>query len=102
MANEIARGLRKRETVDERILWRELRKQRLQGYHFRRQAPLEGYVVDFAGLAHRVVIEVDGIQHDTPEHQASDATRDAHLRATGVGKRCSGSPTAMCAKIATE
>ena len=83
MANEFARQLRKRETVDERNLWRELRALRLQGYHFRRQAPLEGFVVDFACLAHRLVIEVDGIGHDTPDQRAADTARDAHLRWRG-------------------
>ena len=83
MANQIARRLRKTETIAEKRLWRELRKLRAQGYHFRRQAPIDNFIVDFACLSHRVVIEVDGIQHDTAEGQNRDASRDAHLRWQG-------------------
>jgi very-short-patch-repair endonuclease len=48
MANQTARRLRKNETIAEKQLWRELRQLRAQGYHFRRQHPIEGYIVDFA------------------------------------------------------
>ena len=63
MANEMARTLRKNETIAERRLWKELRQLRTQGYHFRRQCPIEGFIVDFACLSHRVIIEVDGYQY---------------------------------------
>ncbi len=79
MANQIARHLGKTETIAEKRLWKELRKLRPQGYHFRRQAPIDSYIVDFACLSHRVIIEVDGIQHDTAESRRKDAARDAHL-----------------------
>jgi Protein of unknown function (DUF559) len=46
MADAGARHLRKHQTVAEKRLWRELRKLRQQGYHFRRQAPIESYIVD--------------------------------------------------------
>ena len=83
MANQIARALRKRPTLAEAKLWRELRQLRRQGYHFRRQAPLEDYIVDFVCFGQRLVIEVDGIQHDTADGRAADAARDAKLRANG-------------------
>ena len=57
----------------------ELRKLRHHGYHFRRQAPISNYIVDFACLAQKVIIEVDGIQHDEPEARMADAARDADL-----------------------
>jgi len=79
MANARARHLRKHQTVAETRLWRELRKLRWQGYHFRRQAPIENYIVDFACLSQRVIIEVDGVQHGTPLARATDAARDADL-----------------------
>ena len=66
MANAIERHLRKHQTVAETRLWRELRKLRLQGYHFRRQAPIARYIVDFACLSQRVIVELDGAQHDPP------------------------------------
>ena len=83
MANQMARHLRKNETIAEKILWRELRKLRRQGYHFRRQAPIDGFIVDFACLSHRVIIEVDGIQHDTIVGRTKDAARDAKLHWQG-------------------
>ncbi len=64
MANNVARHLRKNPTIAETVLWKELRQLRREGYHFRRQAPIDEFIVDFACLAHRIVIEVDGVQHD--------------------------------------
>ena len=83
MANLVARHLRKNETVAEKQLWNELRHLRAQGFHFRRQAPIERFIVDFACLAHRIVIEVDGIQHDSIDGRSKDAARDAHLHWLG-------------------
>src|ERR1700704_5323224 len=79
MANQIARHLRKHQTVAETKLWRELRELRHQGYHFRRQVPLAGYIVDFACLSQKVIIELDGAQHDEPKARIADAARDADL-----------------------
>jgi len=83
MANQRARQLRKNETIAERLLWQELRKLRAQGYHFRRQCPIDGYIVDFACLAQRLIIEVDGFQHFEGEVMKADLSRDAHLRWQG-------------------
>ena len=78
-----ARVLRKRPTIAERKLWRQLRDFRHRGYHFRRQAPLEGFIVDFACLSQRLVIEVDGYQHTLPREMNRDSERDAQLRWKG-------------------
>ena len=83
MANELARHLRKNQTIAETRLWKELRKLKSQGYHFRRQCPIEGFIVDFACLSHRVIIEVDGFQHFEPLGLEADAKRDAHLQWQG-------------------
>jgi len=79
MANEIARRLRRNLTIDEAKLWAELRLLREHGAHFRRQAPIGKYIVDFACFTRRLVIEVDGIQHDTSKGKSIDAVRDAFL-----------------------
>jgi very-short-patch-repair endonuclease len=79
MANARARQLRQRPAIGETRLCKELRQLRRQGYHFRRQAPIDRYIVDFACLAQRVVIEVDGVQHQEPEALAADGARDADL-----------------------
>ncbi len=69
-------------TGEERILWRRLRGNRLDGFHFRRQQPIAGFVVDFycnpAGLA----VEIDGAQHH--ENAQYDRERDAALARRGV------------------
>jgi len=59
-----ARQLRKDSTEAERALWRVLRSRELGGYKFRRQQPLGSFIVDFVCLEARLVVEVDGGQHD--------------------------------------
>lgn len=61
----------------ERRLWERLRAKRI-GVKFRRQHPIGPYIVDFACIRARLVVEVDGETHD----QAYDQRRDAWL-ATG-------------------
>ena len=80
MTATTARRLRRNETDCERRLWQALRDRRLQGFKFRRQHPIEGYVVDFACTRHHLVVEADDGQHaDNP----ADARRTAALRAYG-------------------
>src|SRR5437763_5024895 len=80
MANEIARRLRKQMTPQEVKLWVHLREWRERGFHFRRQAPLERYIVDFVCLRHRLIVELDGGQHNFDVHMQRDAKRDDQLR----------------------
>ncbi len=79
MANARARQLRQHPTIGEMLLWKELRELRRQGYHFRRQVPIDKYIVDFACFSQRLIIEVDGAQHLEPNAMAADAARDADL-----------------------
>jgi very-short-patch-repair endonuclease len=58
-----ARVLRVNSTDAERRLWYYLRDRRLSGYRFRRQVPLGRYVVDFACIRARLIVELDGGQH---------------------------------------
>ena len=83
MANENARALRKRMTPQEVKLWVRLRELRQQGYHFRRQAPRAGAIVDFVCLRHQLVVEVDGGQHGFDAHARRDADRDRRLAGRG-------------------
>lgn len=75
-----ARAHRTRPTRAEAILWRALRKGQLDGCHFRQQAPLFGYIVDFYCARRQLVVEVDGPYHFTPEQRDRDDERDARLR----------------------
>jgi very-short-patch-repair endonuclease len=54
-----ARDLRKNSTDAERQLWYYLRANRL-GFKFKRQVPIGAYIVDFACLEKRLIIELDG------------------------------------------
>jgi very-short-patch-repair endonuclease len=70
-----ARDLRRRMTPAERILWNELRANRLAGLSFRRQHPLGPFVVDFACPTRKLIVEVDGDVHlDRVEQDAARTT----------------------------
>ncbi len=80
MSTGVARKLRRRATDAETRVWRLLRS-RQAGAKFRRQQPIEGYVVDFVSFEHRLVIEIDGGQHgDADEYEE---TRTRCLEANG-------------------
>lgn len=70
-------------TPEEARLWVQLRGWRAKDWHFRRQVPLGGFIVDFACLTRRLVIEVDGLQHRELTHLQRDAVRDATLAEMG-------------------
>jgi len=73
------RRLRRDTTEAERVLWHELRLGRL-GWRFRRQHAIPPYIVDFACLEARLVVEADGGQHALAgEHEL----RDEELRRKG-------------------
>ena len=67
----------------EEMFWREVRAGRLHGTKWKRQVPITPYVVDFLCASARLIVELDGPPHDTPERRAKDAARDARLRAKG-------------------
>ena len=76
---DFARGLRARMTDAELRLWHHLRDRRLLGHKFRRQVPIGPYIADFACLQSRLVIEIDGGQHNV----AVDSPRTACLHEQG-------------------
>ncbi|MBI2928911.1 MAG: DUF559 domain-containing protein [Verrucomicrobia bacterium] len=80
----LARNLRKDDSWGEPLLWSWLRDRRFSAYKFRRQLPLDPYILDFYCAAARLDIEVDGFQHGRSEHQAADLERDAWLAARGI------------------
>jgi very-short-patch-repair endonuclease len=66
------------------VFWEIVRSRRLASLKFRRQAPIGPYVVDFACLARRLVVELDGGIHDAPFRDPErDRIRDAWLRSEG-------------------
>jgi very-short-patch-repair endonuclease len=83
MANEQARALRKRLTPQEVKLWVHLRSWKSLGFHFRRQVPRDGYILDFACIRGALIVEVDGGQHNDDANLVKDWKRDEHFRKQG-------------------
>ena len=67
-------------TPAERRLWNILKLRQVEGFRFRRQHPIGPFIADFACLEARLVIEVDGGQHD---ESSTDPARDAFIRREG-------------------
>jgi very-short-patch-repair endonuclease len=80
MASPIARRLRSVPTEAEKRLWAHLRSKQLSGFRFRRQQPIGDFVVDFFCPEARVIVEVDGGQHND---SGSDERRDVWLGSQG-------------------
>jgi very-short-patch-repair endonuclease len=83
LRHRTARQLRESTTVAEDRLWRRLRRFPVSGTHFRRQVPIGPYVADFACMAARLVIEVDGSQHDRDDRRLRDEARTRWLEREG-------------------
>ena len=73
--------LRETRTDAEGLLWHYLRDKQLDGHKFRRQQPIGPYIVDFACMPQKLLIELDGGQH--AEQHTYDQKRDAFLRKQG-------------------
>jgi very-short-patch-repair endonuclease len=80
MLKQYARELRKNSTDAERRLWYFLRANRL-GFKFKRQVPIKGFIVDFVCHEKRLIIELDGGQHQM--NQEYDAQRTTKLSQCG-------------------
>jgi len=80
----LARSLRKRETNSEEKLWLAIRNRQIDGWKFKRQVPRGPYVVDFLCFEAGLVIEIDGIQHETENAIVRDASRTAYLIESGL------------------
>ena len=78
-----ARRLRRAANSPEQRAWQTLRQLRGEGLPVRRQHPIGPYVVDFAIVAERLVIEIDGGAHGIPGRADSDLRREAALEASG-------------------
>jgi|SRR3989344_7042714 len=73
-----ARTLRRENTEAEKILWKELRGEKL-GVKFRRQHPIDMFILDFYAPSLKIAIELDGSQHSIKENKEYDKDRTFYL-----------------------
>lgn len=76
-----ARELRNNTTDAGRALWRALRGRQLEGFRFRRQVPVGGYIADFVCPQAKLIVELDGSQHAAQAEY--DAARTERLNVLG-------------------
>ncbi len=81
---EKAAELRKNMTDTEKVLWLELKNRKVFKTKFRRQHPIDIFVVDFYCHEYKLVIEVDGKIHLKKDIQEYDKGRQAELENLGI------------------
>ena len=79
---DFARNNRKEPTEAEDVLWQAIRNQKL-GFKFRRQHPINDFIVDFACTEKHLTIEVDGAYHNNKEQAQYDEFRTQYLKDLG-------------------
>lgn len=79
----LARNLRKNMTPQERKLWSKIRNKQFHGLAFRRQYPMGEYIVDFICREIKLIIEIDGGQHNFNENIEYDTKRTQFLNSLG-------------------
>lgn len=81
--NVFVKHLRQNMTEAEKVLWRHLRRRQFLGLKFRRQAPIDTYIVDFLCAEKRLIIELDGGQHNSETQRIQDQRRTVILQSKG-------------------
>ena len=79
-----ARLLRKKATECERTLWRHLRNRNFDDYKFRRQHPIDPYILDFYCPPAKLAIELDGSGHGYQPRETRDRAREEFLAREGI------------------
>ncbi len=80
---DFARKLRKESTPEERRLWNRLRKRQLCDFRFRRQFAIGPYIADFECFERKLIVELDGGQHNTPGAREYDEERTRYFESRG-------------------
>ena len=76
---DFAKANKKNPTPAEEALWNEVRNKNIDGYKFRRQHPISGFIPDFVCLDAKLIVEVDGDYHNHEQQQQYDSARTAWL-----------------------
>ena len=79
---QFARELRQPQTPAETTLWRYLRNRNLE-YKFRRQHPIEFFIIDFYCAEAKLLIEIDGDSHFQKAQMEYDQARTGYLETLG-------------------
>jgi len=82
----IAGDLRKSMTPAERLLWKEIRNRKINGFSFRRQHPVKDFVVDFFCYHAMLIIEIDGDVHDDAYQKERDDERMKIIKKLGINE----------------
>jgi len=77
----LVKELRQKQTEAEKILWYKLRDRQLEGAKFRRQQRIGNYIVNFVCFEKKLIIEIDGGQHNEAPTKEDDARRTRWLEA---------------------
>ena len=80
---KFAKSMRSNMTKEEAIIWRIVRANRFFGYKFKRQVLIGDYIVDFLCPEKKLIIELDGGQHNEPDNILQDSERTAYLSNNG-------------------
>jgi very-short-patch-repair endonuclease len=78
----LARQMRRESTPAEDALWQQLRRKNMGSYKFRRQHPIDRFIVDFFCREAHLVVEVDGAIHEYTAEE--DALRTEFLESRGL------------------
>ena len=82
-AQDNAKNLRNNLTDAEQILWQHIRKEQINGNKFRRQQPIGKYIADFVCQPKKLIIEIDGGQHNESININADQERTIYLNQAG-------------------
>ena len=77
------KNLRNNGTSAEAALWDILKNSKVEGRKFQRQHSIENFIVDFYCPSEKLIIELDGQGHFTPEGKSVDSVRDEILQGLG-------------------
>ena len=79
----LAKQLRQNQTPQEQKLWNIIRNHKFNNLKFKRQQPIGKYIVDFICKDIKLIIELDGGQHNTKENILADEKRTKFLESKG-------------------
>jgi very-short-patch-repair endonuclease len=79
-----AKELRKKMTHAEQALWNKLKKGSVKNFKFRRQHPIENFIADFYCHQAKLVIEIDGNYHNSPDQSEYDSDRSFEIEKYGL------------------